>query len=292
MESLALEKNSFSGKKIAIIAGSGELPKLCLARAKELGMEVFLIALKNQQSKEVYQDLKESANNFLEIYVGKFGKLLKILKQNKIDFVTLAGGVNKSSFYSLFAFDLKALSLIKSLVTTGDDKILRAVTDEISKTGATVVGTSEILPDLLLKEGLLTKRELTEQEEGDAKIGIEAFKSLGKLDVGQALAVNQGSIIAVEGVEGTDNLIKRSGDLIKFKPSLGFKNGIVIVKFSKPGQDLRVDIPTIGPGTIKTMRASKATAIVLEANKTQMIDPKKTIEEADKAGIAIRVYNS
>lgn len=287
-----LEKNNFTGKKLAVIAGSGELPKLCLTRAKELGMEVLTIAIKNQQTKEVISDLKENSSNFLEIYVGKFGKLLKILKQNNVDFVTLAGGVNKSSFFSLFAFDLKALSLLKSIVSTGDDKILRAVTEEISKTGAKIIGTAEILPELLLQEGLLTKRDLTEQEKLDAKIGIDAFKTLGKLDVGQALSVNKGSIIAVEGVEGTDNLIKRSGGLINFTPSIGFKNGIVIVKFSKPGQDLRVDIPTIGPETIRNMKKSKATALVLEANKTQMIKPDEVIREADKAGIAIKIYNN
>lgn len=287
VEKSKVKINKFESKNIAIIAGSGALPLLCIKKLKQDGAKVYVFAIKNQDNSQELKKLKKYSNEFCEIHLGKFGKLLKLLKKNDIELATMVGAINKANLFSLLAFDYKALSIIKRLKTTGDDTILKAVAAELKSIGIQIIGASEIVPEILIPKGLLTKRDLSAQEKKDAEIGIAAIEVLGKLDVGQALTVNKGTILAIEGVEGTDNLIKRSSDLINIKHKKGSPDGIVVVKFSKPNQDLRLDLPTVGPKTIETLINSKASAIVLQSGKSQMLSPNETISLANANGICI-----
>ena len=167
------------------------------------------------------------------------------------------------------------------LFRSGDDGLLRAVVEEIEKDGMSVKGVHEVMPDILIKEGVLTKRRPSKQDLIDIKRGVEAALTLGKLDIGQAVIVQQGLVLGVEGIEGTDELIRRCKDYRRKG------DGGVLVKLRKPQQDMRIDLPTIGSRSVERAHETGLEGIIVHAGNGLIVDEKETIDLANKYGMYI-----
>ena len=191
----------------------------------------------------------------------------------------MAGTITKRRMFEDIRPDLKGLAVISKLALFHDDGILRAVADELAREGIEIVSSTQYLPELVAPQGCLTKRKPNKSEKEDIDFGFRVAKELGRLDIGQCVVVKKKTILAVEAIEGTDAAIRRGGDLAR--------EGAVVVKVSKPNQDLRFDVPAVGLGTVKAMGEVKAAALAVESGKTLLFDKDEMITYADKLRIAI-----
>jgi len=266
--------NRFS--RFGLIAGNGRFPLLFAQSAREKGVEVVAIAHKGQSLPE----LERYVARIHWIKVGQLGRLIELLKAEDIKHAAMVGGVTKTLMFSNVTPDLRALSLLARIRTMKDDVLLRAVSEEIEKRGITIHPSTLFLADLLSPAGCLTKRKPNKKETQDIEFGWEIAKEIGKLDIGQSIVVKDQVVLAVEAIEGTDEAIKRAG-------KLGKGQGLVVIKVSKPQQDMRFDLPAVGPGTITTMQQAGGTVLALEAGKTLLIDKEESIHAANQAKIAV-----
>jgi DUF1009 family protein len=270
----ALSANSFS--RFGLIAGTGRFPLLFAQSAKNHGVEIIAVAHKGQTLPE----LESLVKKIYWIKVGQLGKLIKILKTEGIKDAAMVGGIKKTIMFSNIVPDFQAISLVAKLRTLNDDALLRAVAEAIEKEGVTIHSSTIFLDELLSPPGCLTKKVPDKKEMRDIEFGWEIAKAIGKLDIGQTIVVKDQVVLAVEAIEGTDEAIRRAG-------TLGKRNGLVVIKVSKPQQDLRFDVPAIGPGTITTMQEAGAKVLAVESEKTLLIDKEELIRAANKAGIII-----
>jgi DUF1009 family protein len=266
-------------KKIGLIAGMGDLPKAIAAEARAQGYTVFTVALDPLADKS----LSSSVDEIHWISVGKFGKIIDTLKKNNIKEAVMVGKVPKSLLYkSKIIPDLRATKLLFSLKDRSDDSILQAVAKELEKEGIHLLTITSLSSSLLTPEEILTRDKPSKDEWKDIVFGWKIAKEMGRLDIGQTVIVKNQAVMAVEAIEGTDEAIKRGGNLAG--------EGAVIVKVSKPNQDMRFDVPTVGSYTLKVMREVKARVLAVEAKKSILLNKDRLIEESDKAGIAIVGY--
>ncbi len=269
--------------KIALVAGNGSFPVQFVKNAKLRGIEVVVIALKD----EALGELKTLASSWYQLKVGEFGKFLKILKKEEIKQVAFAGGVKRIKLFGNLRIDIKGLCLLAKAKTIRDDVLFRFISNELKEYGVKVISPTVLLSESVAKEGLLTKRDFSPQELSDVNFGWNVVKGIGSFDIGQSVVVADGLIVAVEAVEGTDMMILRAGELIQ--KSAKSKKG-VIVKLVKPQQDLRIDLPTVGPKTIENMITAKLTALAIEADKTVIIDPVVFQKLANENNMAVRAF--
>lgn len=261
--------------KIGLIAGGGDLPARLVDAAKASGRAVFVIAL------DGHCDTPETIGAPYEtIRIGAAGKILSRLKAEGCVDVVLAGKVKRPSFASIRP-DLRAAKLLAKigLKSLGDDGLLRIIGQELERDGFRLVGAHEIMADLVAPEGTLGAVEPSDQALSDARRGQEIAKVLGSVDVGQGCIVQQGLVLAVEAIEGTDEMIRRSAGYAR--PGVGG----VLVKTSKPQQDRRLDLPAIGVTTIEQAHAAGLSGIAVQAGGTMIIDRKNVIAKADELGI-------
>jgi UDP-2,3-diacylglucosamine hydrolase len=262
--------------QIGLIAGAGELPIIIATDARARGYRVVTVALENIAS----PDLAGVSDVIRWINPGKFGELIDTLKKNSVDKALMAGKVQKSLLYkSKIVPDLRGVKLLFSIINKGDDVILNAIKKELDDEGIEIIDTLTFSPHLLTPEGCLTKKRPDEEEWKDIEYGWKIAKEIGRLDIGQVVVVKGQSIMAVEAIEGTDEAILRGGEL--------GGEGAVVVKISKPQQDMRLDVPAVGLDTIGVMRRVKAAVLAVEANKSIIVNIEKVIKEAQAAGIKI-----
>ncbi len=265
--------------KLAIIAGSGSLPieicNSCIARQ----IDYIVIAIEGNA------DLKKYDNKpCYTVALGQIGKLLEVLEKQSVSHIILAGGVRKPDFSSL-RVDVKGAILFAKLVAAkllGDNYILTEVLRYLESYNYNIIGVKDYFSELLVPFGNLTDDHPHKQDILDIEIGKNAAAALGSLDIGQAVIVENKVILALEAAEGTDNLIKRSTEL-KFSS----KRSGVLVKIVKPYQDLRVDLPTIGPETIRNIADANLSGIAISANHAIIVDKNLTLELAKKYGLFI-----
>lgn len=262
--------------QIGILAGSGELPVVIAADARERGYKVVTVALENLAS----ENLADASDVIKWINPGRLGEMIDTFRDNGIVEAVMAGKVPKALLYkSKIIPDMRAVKLLFSLKGRGDNAILEAISNEFGKDGINIINTISFSPHLLTPVGNITKSAPSDDEWADIKYGWPIAKEIGKMDIGQLVVVKGLSVMAVEAVEGTDEAIRRGSR---------FANGrAVIVKVSKPQQDLRLDIPAIGISTIKVMAESGARVLALEAGRTIIINRSELAEEADKLGISV-----
>ena len=191
----------------------------------------------------------------------------------------MLGGIKKTNVFTTLRPDLRALAIFSRLKHWKDDAILRAVAGELEREGIEILDSTFGLQNILAEEGYLTFKKPSKKEEEDIQFGWETLATLGQLDIGQCVVVKNQVIVAVEAVEGTDEAITRGG-------KLGGK-GAVVVKRTKPHQDLRFDLPAIGPQTIRTMVAVQASVLAIEAGRTVILDREEVLSQAKEAGISI-----
>jgi hypothetical protein len=276
---MSIDKPSISSeKKLGIIAGQGELPGAIVLEAKKMGYSVTAILLRPFAD----ESIKEYTDSFYEIPIGRFGKIIKFLKQSSISEIVIAGKVPKGILFqdkkSLMP-DLRAIRFLLSLKDYSDTTLLQAISNELKNDGIKILKTTTFTKDLLTTEGVLTKRHPRKDQYRDIRFGWRIAKEIGRLDIGQTIVVKDMAVMAVEAMEGTDEAILRGGRLAK-KDS-------VVIKVSKPHQDLRFDVPVVGIHTLSIMKRVNASLLVLEAEKSIILEKEKFIKEADKAGIIV-----
>jgi UDP-2,3-diacylglucosamine hydrolase len=260
---------------IGLIAGNGNFPLLIARAARKEGKKVVAVA----HVGETREELESLVDKIHWIRLGEFGKLIRTFKKEGVTEVLMAGGVDKKKMFSNIHPDFKGLLVMAKMGHRRDDFILRTVATELEKDGLKVHPSTAFLPSLLAPAGVLTKRAPTRAEQRDIDFGWNLAKELGKLDIGQCLVVRNGAVVAVEAIEGTDETIRRGGQLAREKA--------VVIKICKPFQDLRFDLPAVGEQTIRTMQEVKAGVLAIEAQKTLIFDREATVELADQYKIAI-----
>ncbi|MBI5098650.1 MAG: UDP-2,3-diacylglucosamine diphosphatase LpxI [Nitrospirae bacterium] len=256
----------------------GGLPKVVAAEAKKMGYRVVGIALQPPSD----ESLKPFVDDFHKMNLGRFGGLISLLKKLSITNAVMAGKVPKDLLYknkTSVIPDMKAVKLLFSLKNRADDTIMNAVVNELEKNGITLRSTTDFTRNLLVPAEVMTRKKPSKDELKDIEFGWDIAKGMGQLDIGQTVVVKELAVMAVEAIEGTDEAIKRGG-------SLAEKNAVV-VKVSKPRQDLRFDVPVVGIDTLHSMKNVAAKVLALEAGKCIIVDKEKFIKEADNEGIVV-----
>ncbi len=262
---------------IGLIAGGRQFPVLVAKGAREAGHRVIVAGFHGHTDME--EELALYAHVFEMLKLGKLGKLFAYFREHGVQDVVMAGTINKPKIMDVRHLDLKALKLVFRQLEKGDSVLLGALTREFEAEGMMVLSPQQFLPELLTPEGILTKRKPTQREWLDLKHGYQVAKQMGVLDIGQCIVLREGIVAAVEALEGTDNCIRRG---LKYG---GAKS--VVVKVFKPGQEERVDLPSVGPDTIRAMIDGKGTVLGVEAGKSLFFDVEAAVDVADKAGITI-----
>ena len=260
--------------RIGLIAGSGSLPLIFAEEVRRRGYAVIAVAHTGQ----TLPALEEKVDKLFWIRMGQLDRLISLFQQEGIHRAVMAGGIKKARFFIDGRPDLRMLNVIARASTRNDDSILRAVAEELAREGIAIEAATRFVPSLFAPGGNLSSRPPTQEEWEDLQLGLKIARELGRADVGQCIVVKMKAILAVEAMEGTDETIRRGGRIAE---------GAVVVKASKPNQDLRFDLPTVGPETIRTMKEVGASCLAVEAGKTVILDRDATIAEADAAGISI-----
>ncbi len=264
--------------RIGLVAGSGDLPSVFARRAKEAGNTVIAFGLVGITDKAL--EGRVDKMHWLEF--GNLKKALLLAAMDRINKVVLLGKLKKDLFYKKSAeLDSEAS---KFLGKTGDKKdysILKEATKVLKTFGIEVMESTTYMDDLLPARGVLTKRAPTARESEDVEYARTVAKELSRFDVGQTVVVKDKNVIAVEGAEGTDQTIKRSGELA---PS-----GFTVVKVSRPDQDMRFDVPLVGLDTLKTLIASGGKVLALEEKRVFLIDREEMVRLADEKDVSIVV---
>jgi len=264
---------------IGLIAGSGQFPLLFSKKAVNKGYKVFALGFHSETDKILASHVEE----LKLIYLGQVSKLIKYFKQNNITQAVMLGSIKKTNIFKDIRPDFKALSFIAATSRTHDDSILTSFADLLEKEGIRILPSTFLLPELISPKGCWTKRKIDKTEKNDIIQGWKIAKQIGTLDIGQCIVISNGTVLAVEAIEGTDAAIQRGG-------LLSHQNGAVVIKLSKPSQDLRFDLPSSGCGTIETMHKFNASVLVLEAEKSLSFDREEMIHLANKYNISIIAY--
>jgi len=263
--------------KLGIVAGGGEFPGLVIAACRADGRPFHVLGLTGHADPQVIGDAPADW-----IRLGEAGTGFKLLREACVTELVMIGPVRRPTLKEL-APDWRTAKFFAKvgLKALGDDGLLRAVAREIEEEGFRVVGIDDVLNDCLAPPALFGRVAPDEQAESDIRRGWEVAKGIGALDVGQAVVVQQGIVLGVEAVEGTDRLIRRCGDLRRDGP------GGVLVKVRKPGQDRRLDLPTIGVTTVREAAAAGLRGIVVQAGGTLVLGRDAVAEEADRLGLFV-----
>jgi len=259
---------------LGLIAGGGSLPLEIAKEAGRIGLKLVVIAHEGETDLEISKHCQVCH----WIKLGQFGRLIEHLKSHNIKQAIMAGSIRKRRMFEGVRPDLKGLGIMLRLKIFHDDAILRAVSEELEKEGIQIISCTQIMPSLLVEEGVFTKKGPKRSQEEDISLGLMVAKEIGRLDIGQTVVVKDRVVVAVEALEGTDETIKRGASLAP---------NAVVVKVAKPQQDLRFDLPTIGPRTVQVMAESKAALLCVEAGKTILLDKKETISLANRFGLVV-----
>ena len=265
-------------RKLGIIAGGGTIPQLLNNRCLETGRDFFVLAIEGNACSDYFTE--KVPHQWIRI--GQAGTGFKRFAEEKVQDVVMIGTIKRPSFKELVP-DLRTAAFFAKIgaKALGDDGILRALVNELESEGMNVRGIHEVMPELLIKEGVLGKHKPDKKAITDIRRGVEVALALGRLDVGQAVVVQQGLVLGVEGIEGTDRLLLRCGEY-KRKGEGG-----VLVKLRKPQQDMRIDLPTVGLRTIQNAAASGLRGIAVHAGNGLIVDQAEVIELANKEGLFI-----
>ena len=274
--------------RIGLLAGGGEFPVEFARAAVGEGHHVVCLGIAGMAPPE----LADICQSFRPVPLARIGLAIRHFKRRRVERAVMAGKIEKRILFDPFRVfrlmpDLRTLHMWYHYARENrkDDTILLAVIREFARDGITFESALDYAPELLVNHGFLTRRRPTAAQWEDIRFGWEIAKEMGRLDVGQSIAVNDKAVIAVEAVEGTDECIRRAGLLCR-------RGGFTVVKVSKPQQDMRFDVPTVGPQTIESMRRAGGRVLAIESDKTILLDRDEFVTLADKLGIAIVALNA
>ena len=259
-----------------LIAGNGRFPFLVLEGARSQGIEMAVIALKEEASPE----LEKIAKRLHWVSLGELSKTIELLQQEGVTQAVMAGQVKHNKIFSAIRPDWKLAKLLFSLPKKNTDALIGAVARVLEGEGIRLVDSTIFLKPLVPEPGVLTQRAPGEREAKDIAYGIGVARQIAGMDIGQTVVISDRACVAVEAMEGTDEAIARAARITGGKP-------LVVVEVSKPGQDMRFDVPVVGLPTIEQMKSAGATALAVDAGRTLLFDREKLIELADASGIAI-----
>src|SRR5215204_2084361 len=265
--------------KLGLIAGNGRFPFLVLDAARAEGHDVTVIAAREEAFSELTEAAARHHAAIHWISLGQLGKCISLLKESGATHAVMAGQVKHTKIFGGIVPDLTFLSVLKELGSRNTDGLIGAVAKVLRDRGIELIDSTSLLTPLLAAAGVLTARPLSDEEEKDFGFGYRMADAIAGLDIGQTIAVKQQAVVAVEAMEGTDEVIARAGHLAG--------DGVTIIKVAKPNQDMRFDVPVVGLATIQAMRVAGANALSIDAGKTLMFEREELIRSADAAGITI-----
>ena len=265
---------------VGLIAGNGRFPFLVLEAAHSQGVRMVVAAIKEETDADIEATAAAMGAEVHWLGLGQLGKLIQTFQAAGVGRALMAGQVKHKQIFSRLRPDWKMMTLLASLATRNTDSLLGAVARVLEESGIHLESSTTFLQPLLANPGAMTRRDADERERGDLDYGFQVARPLAAMDIGQAVAIAERACVAAEAMEGTDAMIARAATLAAGRP-------LTIVKVAKPQQDLRFDVPVIGPGTIAAMRAAGATALGVESGITLLLERERLVAEADRAGIAI-----
>ena len=266
--------------RIGLIAGNGQFPFLALDAARSLGHDVTVVAIREEADPSM--EAAAAAGRpaaFHWVSLGQLGRCIDILKRANVTRALMAGQVKHTRIFSGIVPDLTLLSVLRRLRTRNTDALISAVADVLGTHGIQLVDSTAFLDPLLARSGTLTERAPSDEERGDLAFGYRMADAIAGLDIGQTIAVRQRAVVAVEAMEGTDEVIARAGRLAGA--------GFCVIKVAKPNQDMRFDVPVIGVPTIEALRAAGATVLSVDARRTVVLDGDRVFEAANGAGVSV-----
>jgi DUF1009 family protein len=261
---------------LGMIAGNGRFPVLALEAARNAGLEIIAIGIKEEASPEI----ETLAARFYWISLGALSKLIDICQREGITQLMMCGQVKHAKIFSSIVPDWRLVKLLAALDTKNTDALIGAVVKVLAGEGITLADSTLLLKDLLAPEGVLTRRKPSSDEERDIGYGRRIAAALSSLDIGQSVAIAGHACVAVEAMEGTDAMLRRAASLAEGKP-------LTLVKASGRRKHLLFDVPVIGPQTIQVMRETGATTLAVDAARTLLLDREELLAKADSADLAI-----
>lgn len=262
-------------KRIGLIAGYGVFPLEMAQALIAQGFEVHVVAAKEETSPAI----EEIAASVCWLHVGKIGGMIKALQAAGVSEVIMAGKVQKLHLFRNFRPDLVAVKALLSVANRKDDTLMLKVVELLADAGIRVESQVRYVPSMVASEGLLFGKAAKKQQHLDMTFGLQQAQGIAALDIGQTVVVQDGAVLAVEAIEGTDEAIQRGGKL--------GSGQACVVKVAKPNQDLRFDVPAIGPDTLRTMASSGCTSMAVQAGCTLLIEKEKLASLAKELGISV-----
>src|SRR5918993_3955756 len=261
--------------RYGLIAGNGKFPLLVAEGARRAGDSLSVAAI----HEETDPIIERMADRVEWVGIGQLGKMIRFFKDEGVEQAIMAGQVRHVQIFSRAVPDARMLKLLWKLPRRNTDSLIGAIATELESEGIELVDSTCFLQDSLPKSGTITRRQPSRQEREDIEYGLEIAREIARLDLGQTIVVRGNACVAIEAMEGTDETIKRAGQLVSGR--------LTVVKVAKPNQDMRFDVPVVGVPTIKAMVEAGATCLCITAGKTLMFDRNEMIRAADKNKIAI-----
>jgi UDP-2,3-diacylglucosamine hydrolase len=261
--------------RIGLIAGSGQFPVIFARAAVEKGWRIHAAAYKN----ETDPILGQYVSSLEWFYVGQIKKIINYFRSHRVTQAVMMGAISKPKMFTHIRPDAKAIAMIAGMRHTNDDALLRRFADILQEEGIYIKSSTFLLPEMLAPAGVWTRRQPSKKERKDIELGWSVAKEIGRLDIGQCIVIRDGSVLAVEAIEGTDATISRGGKLGRGRA--------VVVKVCKPNQDMRFDVPAVGIQTVETMHAAGVQTLSVEAGKAVVFDRPDMIKLADKYKMSI-----
>jgi DUF1009 family protein len=275
-----------TNERLGLIAGNGKFPFLVLEAARAQGYEVVVAAIKE----EAFPDIaSQGAAAVHWLSLGELSKLIDTFKQEGVHRAIMAGQVKHKQIFSSIRPDWRLAKLLLSMATRNTDALLGGVAKILADEGITLESSTWLLEPLLVKRGVVSYRQPTEQERKNIDYGRAVARNLAQHDVGQTVVIAESACVAVEAMEGTDATIERAGQIMRslHDDASTLSRGLTVVKLAKPNQDMRFDVPVIGLKTIEVMGAAGATCLALDAGKCLLLDGAKIVDAANAASISI-----
>ena len=265
--------------RIGLIAGNGRFPFLVLEAARSQGYDVTVIAAKEEAFRELDEAAKRNGADIHWISIGHLGKCINLLKDAGISQAVMAGQVKHTKIFSGIVPDWEMGKVLAKLVARNTDGVIGAIASALKDHGIELMNSTTLIQPLLAKPGVLTTRRPTDEEQKDLDFGCRIADQIAALDIGQTIAVKHQAVVAVEAMEGTDEVIARAGHLAG--------PGVCIIKVAKPKQDMRFDVPVVGFATIQAMRVAGAALLSIDAGRTLLLDQDAVRASANEAKISI-----
>ena len=263
---------------VGLIAGNLSLPVMAARRLKAQGLTLVAVGLVGETDPEVYR----LADHSLETNLGQIGAMGRFLAGHGVEKLCVVGGVTRQSVVNSYVPDEEAIKIMESLDNFQTDTILRALADYVESLGPRIVSVAELVPELLVKPGLLTPKAPNEELLKELRLAFYLARELGRLDCGQTVVVSDRLAVALEGADGTDATIRRGAALCQKR--------VAVAKAVKPNQDFRLDLPVIGPETIAVLAESRAAGLALDAGGLIMLEPEKCLEMAERADLVVLAF--